>query len=107
MKLKLGDYFIETDERQYKVRKYIGKDKKGNDLYKSIAYCTEFATALKFIPQQVIRENEDISIVLSNLTQIERDIKAVDKYIKENKNYKERYEELSRYIELNYESEGV
>lgn len=107
MKIKLGDYFIETDERQFKVRKYIGKDKKGNDLYKSIAYCTEFTTALKFIPQQAIRENEDISIVLSKLDEIGRDIKAIDKYIKENKNYKERYEELSRYIELNYESEGV
>ena len=107
MTLKLGDYFIETDERQYKVKKYIGKDKDKNDIYKTYAYCTEFATALKFIPQQVIRENEDISIVLSKLAEIGRDIKAIDKYIKENKNYKERYEELSRYIELNYESEGV
>ena len=107
MKIKLGDYFIETDERQYKVKKYIGKDKKDNDLYKSIAYCTEFATALKFIPQQAIRENEDISIVLSKLDEIGQDIKAIDKYIKGNKNYKERYNELDRYINLNYESEGV
>ena len=107
MKIKLGDYFIETDERQFKVRKYIGKDKKGNDLYKSIAYCTEFTTAIKFIPQQAIRENEDISIVLSKLDEIGRDIKAIDKYIKENKNYKDRYNELDRYINLNYESEGV
>lgn len=107
MKLKLGDYFIETDERQYKVKKYIGKDKKGNDLYKSIAYCTEFTTALKFIPQQAIRENEDISIVLSKLDEIGQDIRAIDKYIKENENYKERYKELDRYINLNYESEGV
>lgn len=103
MKIKLGDYFIETDERQYKVKKYIGKDKKGNELYKSIAYCTELSTALKFIPQQAIRENDDISIVLSKLDEIGRDIKAIDKYMKENKNYKERYEELQRYIELNYE----
>ena len=107
MKIKLGDFFIETDERQYKVKKYIGKDKYGNDLYKSIAYCTEFTTALKFIPQQALRENEDISIVLSKLDEIGRDIKAIDKYIKENKNYKERYNELDRYINLNYESEGV
>lgn len=79
MKIKLGDYFIETDERQFKVRKYIGKDKKGNDLYKSIAYCTEFTTAIKFIPQQAIRESEDISIILSKLDEIGQDIKDIDK----------------------------
>lgn len=45
--------------------------------------------------------------MIDKLTQIERDIKAIDEYVKENKNYKERYEELNRYIELNYESEGV
>ncbi|GAA0817733.1 hypothetical protein [Clostridium tertium] len=108
MKIKLGDYFIETDERQFKVKKYLGKDKDGEkDLYKTYAYCTTLSTALKFIPQQAIRDNDDISVVIDKLTQIERDIKAIDEYVKENENYKERYEELNRYIELNYESEGV
>lgn len=45
--------------------------------------------------------------MIDKLTQIERDIKAIDEYVKENENYKERYEDLNRYIELNYESEGV
>ena len=108
MKINIGDYFIETDERQFKVKKYLGKDKDGEkDLYKTYAYCTTLSAALKFIPQQAIRDNYDISVVIDKLTQIERDIKAIDKYVKENKNYKERYEELNRYIELNYESEGV
>lgn len=107
MKIKLGDYFIETDERQFKVKTYQCKDKDGNDTYKTIAYCTTLSTALKFISQKVIRDNDDISVVIDKLTQIERDIKAIDEYIKENENYKERYEELNRYIELNYESEGV
>lgn len=53
MRIKLGDYFIETDERQFKVKKYIGKDKEGEkDLYKTYAYCTTLSTAFKFIPQQ-------------------------------------------------------
>lgn len=108
MKLKLGDYFIETDERQYKVRKYLSKDKEGKkDLYKSIAYCTTLCDSLKFIPQQAIRDNDDISVIKDKLTQIEQEIKAIDKYIKENENYKDRYKELDRYINLNYESEGV
>ncbi|MDU7363007.1 hypothetical protein [Clostridium sp.] len=62
---------------------------------------------MKFVSQQALRSNDDISVVIDKLTQIERDIKAIDEYIKENENYKERYEELNRYIELNYESEGV
>lgn len=103
MKLKIGDYYIETDERQFKVRYYVGIDKDGADKYKTIAYCTSINSALKFIPQQAIRENDDINVIMDKLKQIELDIKALDEYIKANENYKERYEELNRYIELNYE----
>lgn len=105
MKIKLGDYFIETDERQFKVKKYLGKDKDGEkDLYKTYAYCTTLSTALEFIPQQAIRDNDDISVVIDKLTQIERDIKAITNDMI---NSQERLEDLNRYIELNYESEGV
>lgn len=107
MKIKLEDYFIETDERQYKVRTKTGVDKDGNDTYKSIAYCTTLTGALKFIPEQVIRENDDISIVIDKLTQIEKEIKVVAEYDKEIQYYKEMYEELKEYISKNYESEGV
>lgn len=107
MKIKLGDYFIETDERQFKVKKYLGKDKDGEkDLYKTYAYCTTLTGALKFIPQQVLRDNEDINIIKDKLSQIEQDMKAIDKRITENENYKSRYEELNRYVELNYEKDG-
>jgi hypothetical protein len=101
VKIKLGDYFIETDERQYKVKKYIGKDKDKNDLYKTYAYCTTLSGTLKFIPQQAIRDNDDISVVLDKLTQIEQDIKAITNDMI---NSQERLEDLNRYIELNYES---
>lgn len=78
MKIKLGDYSIETDERQFKVKKYIGKDKDGEkDLYKTYAYCTTLTGALKFIPQQVIRDNEDINIIKDKLVKIEQEIKAI------------------------------
>ena len=107
MKIKLGDYFIETDERQYKVRKYIGKDKDGKDVYKSIAYCNTFSYALKFISEQTIRDNDDINIIIDKLTKIGAEIKDIDKYIKENQNYKERYEELNRYISTNYEEDVI
>lgn len=106
MKLKIGDYYIETDERQFKVKSYLGIDKEGADKYKTIAYCTSLNSALKFIPQQAIRENDDINVIMDKLKQIELDIKALDEHIKENENYKEKYEELDRYVELNYEMEG-
>ncbi|GAA0107349.1 hypothetical protein [Clostridium tertium] len=115
MKINIGDYFIETDERQFivKAKKIVEesrlakKENIGKEYWQPIAYCTTFNSALKFVSQQALRSNDDISVVIDKLTQIERDIKAIDEYIKENENYKERYEELNRYIELNYESEGV
>lgn len=115
MKIKVGDYLIESDERQYivKVKKIVEesrltkKENIGNEYWQPIAYCTTFDSALKFVPQQALRSNDDISVVIDKLTQIERDIKAINEYVKENENYKERYEELNRYIELKYESEGV
>lgn len=78
MKLKIGDYYIETDERQFKVKSYLGVDKEGVDKYKTIAYCTSLNSALKFITQQAIRDNEDINIVIDKLKQIELDIQTID-----------------------------
>ena len=78
MKLKIGDYYIETDERQFKVKSYLGVDKDGADKYKTIAYCTSLNSALKFITQQAIRDNEDINIVIDKLKQIELDIQTID-----------------------------
>lgn len=78
MKLKIGDYYIEIDERQFKVKAYLGIDKDGADKYKTIAYCTSLNSALKFIPQQAIRDNKDINVVIDKLKQIERDIQAIE-----------------------------
>ena len=74
MKIKVGDYFIETDERQFKVKKYQGQDKDGNDTYKTLAYCTTLTGALKFIPQQVLRGCDDINKIVNSLFEIEKDI---------------------------------
>ena len=82
MKIKVGDYFIETDERQFKVKKYQGKDKDGeNDIYKTIAYCTTLTGALKLIPQKVLKDNDDINKIVNSLFEIEKDIEALrEKY---------------------------
>ena len=82
MKVKIGDYFIETDERQYKVKTYIGTDKDGNDTYKTLAYCTSIHSALKFVPQSVLKNNNDISVILKKLEQIHADIKSMEGVLK-------------------------
>lgn len=115
MNLNIGDYLIETDERQYtvKIKKVVEEgintkeENIGKEYWQSIGYFGTLKSALKFIPQQAIRSNDDISIIMDKLSQIERDIKAIDKQIKENENYKERYKELDGFISRNYESEGV
>ena len=107
MKVKIGDYFIETDERQYKVKTYIGTDKDGNDTYKTLAYCTSIHSALKFIPQSVLRSNDDISIILKKLEQIQADIKEyknIEEEIKEV--YKKKLEVAIREFKSKQKSEG-
>lgn len=79
MKIKIDDYFIESDERQYKVRIKAGVDKKGNEIFKTLAYCTTLSGVLKFIPEQAIRDNEDINIIKDKLSQIEQEIKLIEK----------------------------
>ena len=82
MKIKIGDYFIESDERQCKVKFYMGVDKDGNDTYKTLAYCTSIHSALKFVPQSILKSNDDISIILKKLEQIHADIKAMEGVLK-------------------------
>ena len=85
MKITIGDYLIETDERQFivKVMGIVGDDEeikeenRGKKYWKPIAYCTTFAGALSFIPQQVIRSNDDIEVIKQKLDQIDRDIKLI------------------------------
>lgn len=87
MKINIGDYLIETDERQFvvKINKTV-TDKKsenyGQQYVQNLAYCTTFNSALKFIPQQVLRSNDEISIIMNKLKQIEADIEALPKLIK-------------------------
>lgn len=82
MKINIGDYLIETDERQFvvKINKTVtDKESKnyGQPYVQNLAYCTTFNSALKFIPQQVLRSNDDITVIKDKLEQIEADIKSI------------------------------
>lgn len=87
MKINIADYLIETDERQFvvKINKTVtDKESKnyGQPYVQNLAYCTTFNSALKFIPQQVLRSNNKISIIMDKLKQIEVDIDSLPKPIK-------------------------
>ena len=90
MKINIGDYLIETDERQFIVKakkrveesRFTKEENIGKEIYKPIAYCTSFNSALKFVPQDILKCNNEISIIMDKLKQIEADINALPKPIK-------------------------
>ena len=87
MNIKIGDYQIVADERQFVVKvskKVTDKESEnyGKDYIQNVAYCTSFDSALRFIPQQVLRSNDDITVIKDKLEQIQADIKALPNPIK-------------------------
>lgn len=87
MDIKIGDYQIVSDERQFVVKatKKVTDEKSenyGKDYMQNIAYCISLDSALKFVPQQVLKSNNEISIIVDKLKQIEADIKTLPKHIK-------------------------
>lgn len=104
MKLQIGDYLIESDSLQFIVKekgtvqegRFTKEENIGKEKETTIAYCTRFEDALKFVPQSILKGNDDISIILDKLSQIQADIKAIEKkpaiYIKPEKEEKENIE---------------
>lgn len=115
MKIKLGDYLIESDERQYivKVKKIVEesrltkKENIGNEYWQPIAYCTTFDSALKFVPQQASRSNDDILVIKEKLTQIHehsKEYKKIEEEIK--KVYEKKLEIAIRDFKRKQKTEG-
>jgi len=89
MKLKLGDYYIEsekddrcftvyrldtvTDHRMAKAEN-IGKDKKV-----ILGYPSTINSAVKFICQRALIENDDLDIILNKIDVIQSEIEAISK----------------------------
>ena len=88
MNIKIGDYQITSDSMQFIVnkisivqeRRLTKAENVGNETSKVIAYCGKFEEALRFIPQDVLKTNEDINIIKDKLEQIQRDIQAIKEY---------------------------
>jgi hypothetical protein len=85
MEIKVGDYKVRTDSLQFIVEgrtiiqegRLTKAENVGKERWQPVAYCTKLEDALKFIPQKVFRDNEDINIIKGKLEQIQADIKAI------------------------------
>ncbi|GKX65625.1 hypothetical protein [Inconstantimicrobium mannanitabidum] len=85
MKINIGDYLIETDNLQFivKSKKVIEESRLtkqeniGKEVYKVVAYCRNFEGALKFIPQDILRTNDDINVIKEKLQLINDSIKEI------------------------------
>lgn len=97
MNIKIGDYQIESDSLQFIVKErriaQEGKNK-GEEYWTNPKYIVDFKDVLRYIPQQVLRANDDISIIMDKLSQIQADIQALERkpviYIKNEKEEKEK-----------------
>jgi hypothetical protein len=83
MKLNIGDYRIESDSQQFvvKSKRIIQNSEKeglnGEEAWTPKAYCVKFDEALRWIPQEALRTNDDIVVIKDKLDRIQADIKAI------------------------------
>lgn len=88
MKINVGEYQITSDNLQFIVsRKNIVKEgvftkeeNIGKETWKPIAYCTKFEEALRFVPQDVLKSNDDINIIMDKLNEIKAIIEQIKEY---------------------------
>ena len=79
MKIDLGNYFIETDARQYKVKdKNLEiKQKDGTINFKTLGYFTTLKQAVKFISNKAVLDCDDINLILYKLNSIEKSLELL------------------------------
>lgn len=81
MKINIGNYMIESDSLQFIVKERKIKqdgDNKGEEYWTNPKYIVKFEDVLKYIPQQVLRSNEDVSIIMDKLNEIQAAIQSLE-----------------------------
>lgn len=69
--------FIVKSKRIIQEGRLTKAENVGNEIWVAVAYPTTFESALKFIPQECLRDNSGISVIKEKLEQIQADIKAI------------------------------
>lgn len=86
MNIKIGDYQITSDSYQFIVNKIgtvqesrlTNPENIGKETSKPIAYCTEFDEVLRYIPNDILRVNDDINIIMEKLTEVQKEINRLE-----------------------------
>ena len=90
VKIKVGNYLIETDNKQFIVKsetvkkalegqKELNEEMEVKDNFKPIAYCTSLESALKHIADQVLLDNDSVMDIIAQLKLIYIQIKELRK----------------------------
>lgn len=89
MKLDLGDYRIESDERQFIVQaksviregKLTKEENVGKEIFKTVAYMPTLPMCLKFIGNKIVLDNDDINTIKDKLDSLRKDISKLNKVL--------------------------
>lgn len=90
MNIKIGDYQITSDNMQFIVNK-IGivqesrltkAENVGKETIKPIAYCSKFKEVLGYVPDDVLKSNDNINTIMDKLNAIQEDMKRLKEYPK-------------------------
>ena len=87
MKLNLGDYRIESDERQFIIQaKSVVKEgiltkeeNVGKEVFKTVAYMPTLQMCLKFIGNKIVLDNDDINTIKEKLDGLHKEISKLNK----------------------------
>ncbi|WP_338630852.1 hypothetical protein [Clostridium baratii] len=86
MKLDLGDYRIESDERQFIVQaksviresKLTKEENIGKEIFKTVAYLPTLPMCLKFIGNKIVLDNDDINTIKDKLDGLRKEISKLN-----------------------------
>ena len=88
MKISIGDYIIETDSLQFILKekgivqegRLTKAENVGKEKETTLGYYTKFEQALSAIPQEVLKGNDDVNIIMDKLSEIKADIEQIKEY---------------------------
>ncbi len=89
MKIDLGDYRIESDERQFIVQaksviregKLTKEENVGKEIFKTVAYMPTLPMCLKFIGNKIVLDNDDVNTIKDKLDSLHKEISKLNKVL--------------------------
>ncbi|MBM7835924.1 hypothetical protein [Clostridium sardiniense] len=89
MKLDLGDYKIESDEKQFIVQaksiiresRLTKEENVGKEIFKIVAYLPTLPKCLNFIANKVVLDNDDINTIKDKLDSLHKEISKLNQVL--------------------------